>query len=138
MLDASVWISALVYSDAFYSPSEAWLASWARSGREIVAPPLLLAEVAGAVSRRVDPAMDGRQAISIVLRTPGVRWVHSTPHLLLRTAELASDLRLRGADATYVAVAQQEGVPLLTWDREQAARASSVVLTATPEEHRRS
>ena len=38
------------------------------------------------------------------------------------TADVAADLRLRGADATYVAAAQELNLPLVSWDREQIER----------------
>jgi predicted nucleic acid-binding protein len=46
-------------------------------------------------------------------------------------AALAARLRLRGADATYVAVASRLGVPLVTWDDKQRQRAASLVTIHT-------
>ena len=43
-------------------------------------------------------------------------------------------LRLRGADATYVAVAQRLDLPLITWDREQLERASRLITVRSPVE----
>ena len=48
------------------------------------------------------------------------------------SAQIAAELRLRGADAVYVAVAVQRGVPLITFDDQQRNRASQRVQTATP------
>ena len=47
-------------------------------------------------------------------------------------AEVAADLRLRGADAVYVAAARLLRVPLVTWDREQQQRAGAVVVVQMP------
>ncbi|HEV2123105.1 MAG TPA: type II toxin-antitoxin system VapC family toxin [Chloroflexota bacterium] len=127
VLDASVWVSALVESDVHYAASEAWLSRWMRSGATIIAPALMLAEVAGAISRRGDTDLDGRKAISILEALPGVQWVYPDHPLRVQAAELAADLSRRGADATYVAIAQRFDVSLLTWDQDQAARARPVV-----------
>lgn len=132
VVDASVWVSALIESDVHYAASAAWLADWIRSGRNISAPSLMLAEVAGAISRRDDAGLNGAAVISLILGMTRVDWVHTNDSLLLHTAELASNLRLRCADATYVAVAQRYDVSLLTWDRDQAARAGRAVPAATP------
>jgi len=44
----------------------------------------------------------------------------------------AANLRLRGADALYVAVAARLGVPLVTFDQELASRAALAVDVITP------
>ena len=54
--------------------------------------------------------------------------------LALPAAELASELRLRGADAVYVAMTHRLGVPLVTWDREQLERAAVRIEARTPDE----
>ena len=52
-----------------------------------------------------------------------------------RTAEVASDLQLRAGDAIYVALAHQLSIPLVSWDREQLQRASSLIETYTPDSY---
>jgi predicted nucleic acid-binding protein len=47
-------------------------------------------------------------------------------------AQMAADLRLRGAEVVYVAAAYLLQVPLVTWDREQRQRAASVIAVQTP------
>ena len=37
------------------------------------------------------------------------------------------------ADAIYVAVAKQLNIPLISWDKEQLRKASSLLTTYTPE-----
>ncbi|MSQ13676.1 MAG: hypothetical protein EXR47_06065 [Dehalococcoidia bacterium] len=49
-------------------------------------------------------------------------------------ANVASTLRLRGADAVYVALARRLGMPLVTWDREQRGRVAPTICTMTPAE----
>ena len=50
------------------------------------------------------------------------------------SANLAAQFRLRGADSVYVALARSLNMPLVTWDREQRARAPAAVTVRTPED----
>ncbi len=47
-------------------------------------------------------------------------------------ARLASELGLRGADATYAAVAVRLTLPLITLDRDQIGRASERITVQSP------
>jgi predicted nucleic acid-binding protein len=131
--DASVWVSHLVAGDAHHASSRRWLTRIVREGIVIAAPGLLLAEVAGAVARRTNDPGLGHWALEHVLSTPDLRLVHSDPTLSMAAARLAADRRVRGADALYIAVAQQLNIPLISWDREQIDRASKIVQSFSPE-----
>jgi len=48
---------------------------------------------------------------------------------------IAADLQLRAGDATYVAVAHQLNIPLISWDKKQLQRAESLVSTYTPDNY---
>jgi predicted nucleic acid-binding protein len=50
------------------------------------------------------------------------------------SATLAADLRMRGADVIYTALARRLGVPLITWDQEQRERSQPTVAVLTPAE----
>ena len=52
--------------------------------------------------------------------------------LIQAVIEVATDLQLRAGDATYVAVARQLNLPLVTWDEEQLQRGGSLLTTYTP------
>lgn len=47
-------------------------------------------------------------------------------------ARVAASYRLRGADAVYVAVAQEFGTMLITWDAEMLTRGARAVPVLTP------
>jgi len=136
VVDASVWVSRLVPQDVHHSASRRYLEERAAAGGPLVAPVLLLAEVAGAIARRTGAPEPGRRALEGLLRFPGLRLVTVDRHLGQEMARLAANLQLRGADAAYVAVAIRLGLPLVTWDREQALRAASRIPVLTPEEDR--
>lgn len=48
------------------------------------------------------------------------------------SAQVAVSCRLRGADAVYVAVAQEFRATMITWDNEVLLRDAAVVPTMTP------
>ena len=131
-VDASVVTSALVADDVHFAVSRPWLQSWVASGNTIYAPTLILAEVAGAIARRTGDPAAGRRGIIRVRRLSTLSLVALDERLAEDAAQLAADLRLRGADAVYVAVARRFGVPLVTWDQEQLQRGAAVVATRPP------
>ncbi len=128
VVDASVWVSRFVPSDVHHQPSYRWLEGALTRGELLAAPALLLAEVAGAVSRHTGRPELAARAIDLLEQLPNSRLVTVDPQLDRLAARLAGQLRLRGGDALYVALAQKLGFSLITWDREQAERGR----TATP------
>jgi predicted nucleic acid-binding protein len=132
--DASVWISRFLRHDPFHAASARWLRAWIGAGGTVVAPTLIVPEVAGAVIRRTGRLRLARQAVAELLHNPTVRLVDLDARLAEDAAVLAADRGIRGADAVYVALARREGVPLVTWDQEQLARAQAVVATHTPDD----
>ncbi len=134
VVDASVWVSALVAADVNHEPSRQWLLQAADAGKPVVAPALLLAEVAGAVARRTRIPALGLRAVGLVQRLPVSRIVPVDSELAQLGAGMAAEARLRGADAIYVALANRLAIPLVTWDLEQRQRgAVSAVVLSPPE-----
>jgi predicted nucleic acid-binding protein len=132
IVDASVWISRFLVQEIHHARSRGWLETRLAAGEPVLAPTLLLVEIAGALSRRTgDPVLAQRVVGDIVL-LPESRFINLTSPLAVRAARLASELRLRGADAVYVAVAEALSLPLVTWDREQLTRAAGRIAVRTP------
>ena len=98
----------------------------------IIVPNLVLAEVAGAISRtRQTPAQ--AQAFAITLS----RLPHVTVRVLgegcaLHALTLAAAHGLRGADAVYAAVAYEAGSTLVTLDNEHLTRLVTLITVCTP------
>jgi predicted nucleic acid-binding protein len=132
IVDASVWVSSQVAADVHHSESRRWLVDEVHRGASFVLPTLTLPEVAGAIARRTGVPHLGQQAAEMITRTPGVRFVNLDPTLAQEATDLASDQRLRGADAVYVAIALRLGLPLITWDLEMAQRNPAGVRVWTP------
>jgi predicted nucleic acid-binding protein len=136
VVDASVVVSNLVPHDVHHAASRAWLTRHLSDGGLVVAPALLLPEIAGAVVRRTGmPRLAGR-AVEAVLRLHAFRLVPLDAVLARAAAEIAGRLRLRGADAVYIAAAMTLRLPLVTWDVEQQERAARVVEVMTPQDAR--
>ncbi len=124
-------MSALVPSDVHHAASRGWLEQRA-TDQLLVAPALLLPEVASAVSRATGRPLLARRAVLLLLRLPALRIVAVDAELAEAAARLAGDQRLRGVDSVYVALAKRLSLPLVTWDLEQASRASEVIHAGPP------
>src|SRR5438093_8660797 len=132
VVDASVWVSYMVPQEINHLTSRCWINQYLAGGGQIVAPLLLAVEVGGAVARRSGRSGEARQAVAVIVRLPTMRWIVLDYRLTLAATRLAIDLRLRGADALYVAVAVQFNIPLITWDHEQIDRAGVQLEVRTP------
>ena len=124
VVDASLWVARLVPQDVFHAAVRAWMDSRRLAETEFLAPALLLAEVAGAVSRRTGNVVLALKAVEQLEYLPGLRLVEMDRPLLDEAAHLAAELGLRGADSTYVAVASRLNLPLATLDADQRERAA--------------
>jgi predicted nucleic acid-binding protein len=136
VVDASVVVSNLVPHDVHHAASRAWLTRHVSDGGLVVAPALLLPEIAGAVARRTGVPRLARRAVEALLQLHAFRLVPVDADLARTAADLAGRLRLRGADAIYIAAAVTLRLPLVTWDVEQRQRAARVIDVVTPENAR--
>lgn len=133
VVDASVWVSALLPGDSFHEVSRIWLESRTRTHAPLVAPTLAMPEVAGAIARRTAAPAAGRAAASALGAIPGLRIVHLSGGLMSQATNIAAEHRLRGADAVYAALASDLGLPLFTWDRELRERTAGFIQVQAPE-----
>ena len=130
--DASAWISYFLAEDVNHAESLSWFERVATANEEMVAPRFLLLEVVAAIARRSGDPATGRHFAERLLRHPRLRLVSMTDELIDASASVGAQLRLRGADAIYIATATAHDARLVTWDREQLERGSALVPTATP------
>ena len=134
VVDAGVVVSRLVPHDVHHEASRRWLTQHIAGGGLLIAPTLLLAEVAGAVARRTGKPRLAQRAVAAVLRLPGLRLVPVDEILARAASSLAGQFRVRGADAIYIAAAAALRVPLATWDLEQRERAAHIVDVFVPQQ----
>ena len=132
VVDASVWISVSVPADVFHEPSRRWLISARALGERFAAPTVVLAEVAGGMSRRVGSPVAGAAGVLAIEQAPGLHLVDVDDSLGRHAAELAADLGLRGADAVYVATALRLACPIVTWDDEMVEKTRGMAAVYQP------
>ncbi len=132
VVDASVWVSAFMSNDVNHLASRLWIERYISEGGLIVAPTFLMIEVAAAVSRQARQSAAGRGAVKSLYYVPAIRWRSPDSASFWAEVEMAADLQLRAGDASYVTLARQLNIPLVSWDREQLQKAGSLVATYTP------
>ena len=133
-LDASVFTRTIDPTEPEHDTCLALLDRLHADATPIVVLALVLAEVAGAISRARRDPIRARVVASTLRSLLHVTFVTLDDELAERAAELAADHRLRGADAVYVAVAQQFHTTLVTLDGEQRTRGAAAATTRSPAE----
>jgi predicted nucleic acid-binding protein len=132
VVDASVWVAFFKSDEAGHEASRAWLGAARKRSETLVAPAIVLAEVAAALGRGLgDPAL-ARRAMDLLRTERLVKAFPVTEAMALRAGALAAEHRLRGCDAVYVALAHQLDMPLVTLDRHQLERGAGAVATRVP------
>lgn len=134
VLDASVWASVVLENDANHQSSFAWARQQMKGGQSFAVPNIFLIEIGSAVARRLGNIDYARRTVAKVRRDTAFRIMPLDDQLASLAVYRAIQLRLRAADAIYVALAEQLGVPLVTLDAEQARRSASLVTVITPYE----
>ncbi|MEI6778526.1 MAG: type II toxin-antitoxin system VapC family toxin [Chloroflexales bacterium] len=133
-LDANIFVRDADPRDPDHRTCRALLERLAITSTHITMPLLVLAEVAGALSREFRDPLRARIFIDLMTTLPNVTFVALDAGLAQEGAYLAADRALRGADAVYVAVARRYGCGLVFLDREQRERAALLVRALTPTE----
>ncbi len=118
VLDANLWVAAFDPADRFHQPSVAAFAEAARRKVIVAGPALVIVESVCALARRLDDPHLASVAGAKMLAYPALRLEPLADALLAEAARLGVQMRLRGADAIYVATAVRLGCPLLSWDAE--------------------
>ena len=130
VIDASVWVGYYHEPDPAHAQCSTWLEAAIVGGMRLVAPSLLVAEVAAALTRLGKPETATR-AIDHLTRG-GLELVELDSIRARRAAEVALATRVRGADAVYLALAEERGDVLVTLDRQQRERGGALVDVREP------
>jgi predicted nucleic acid-binding protein len=134
IVDASVWVASVLDKDAHHEVSLAFMHRFVMQRQVATVPLLVWAEIAGAVARRTGDTDRGMKVAELIAAKIWVRGVPLDASLASESMRLAAKLRLRGADAVYVALAAACREPLITLDAEMLERARDVAETFTPEQ----
>ena len=132
VLDASVYIALINAHEKDHARSWIWFEQVQKAQEPIVAPVILLAEVAAALSRGLGDAALAHRVVQQLRQSEIIELVPVTLTLAQQAAALAAGHRIRGCDAVYVAMADQLGDCLVTLDRQQLERGAAIVDTREP------
>jgi predicted nucleic acid-binding protein len=132
VIGASVYIALINAHEDGHDDSWAWLEQAISAQEPVVAPVILLAEVAAALSRGMGDAWAAHRAVDQLQRSEVVELVPISQAMAERAATIAADHRIRGCDAVYTALADQLGERLITLDRQQLQRRGAGVVTQEP------
>lgn len=133
IIDASVWVSSLVARDSNHQASLTWIEQYQAKQGILIVPSFFLIEVGGTLSRLTKEELVAKKAIQDIQAMQGMNIIAMDSAFIRLATQIAINLRLRAGDATYVALAHQLNIPLISWDKEQLERASSLVTTYTPD-----
>ncbi len=97
-------------------------------------PTIALVELASAFSRGGADASLAEQVVEAYRQRSDLEIVPVDEALAGVAATIAARQRIRGCDAVYVALAQEQQAVLVTLDSEQRQRAPATVSAWTPEE----
>jgi len=131
-VDANVFVSASSTADVFHADSDLFLSRVRRSGLQVFCPVLLLPETASGIIRPTGDIIAAQMTVISVETFPRMSLVAMTEQRAQAAAQIVLTCRLRGADAVYVAVAQEFGTTLITWDAEMLTRGTRAVPVLTP------
>jgi len=131
VVDASVWVRALMPQEEHHESSKRFLQRTIRRGVMIHAPVLVPIEVGASIIRRTHDHTRARQVVRDMLAMPLMTVYPVDTPLMLRSIRLAFTCKLRGADAIYAALADALQMPLVSWDGEHLQRASTHIAVYT-------
>jgi predicted nucleic acid-binding protein len=133
VIDASVYIALINAHEKEHALSWAWFEAAQAAQLPVVAPIILLPEVAAALSRGTGDSQLATQVVQQLEHSGVVQLLPITPALASRAASVAANHRIRGCDAIYVALADQLDDYLVTWDQLQLERAAAIVNAHPPQ-----
>ena len=134
VIDASVYVSRLHQQEPHHVESVRLFDAVAARGMTVLCPEILVPEVSAAIARGLNDMVFAQRAAAHLRALPRHRFVVVDRTLSGLASRLAAECLLRGCDAIYAALAQQENSSLVTWDQQQRERAVAVVETLTPTE----
>jgi predicted nucleic acid-binding protein len=133
-VDASVWINGFDQREKGHEHSRAVLELLHKENIPIFIPNLVLAEVAGTISRTRQDAAKAQAFTGALSRLPNMFLIALDAALAEQAASLAAQHGLRGADSVYAAVAKKYDCILISLDNEHLTRLTGVVAVQRPED----
>jgi predicted nucleic acid-binding protein len=132
VIDASVYIALVNAHEREHARCWAWFEQVRAADESIVAPVILLPEVAAALSRGVGEPTLAHRVVQQLARSEVIQLVPVTLAMAEQAASIAAEHRIRGCDAVYVALADQLSDTLVTLDQQQLERGAALVTVRVP------
>ena len=132
VIDASVYVALINAYEKDHTRCWVWFERAKANQQPIVAPSILLAEVAAALSRGVGDLELAHRVVEQLKRSRVIELLSVTMTLADRAATIAADHQIRGCDAVYIALADELDKHLVTLDRQQLERGAAMVNAHEP------
>lgn len=132
IIDASVYVSLSNEADRYYQRSLDWFESALRNGERIAAPNLLLVEVGASIRRLTGSHRLAQRVVQSLQDNELIDLLPLTSARSESAARLAASTGVRGADAVYLALAEELDDVLVTLDRQQLDRGRELVQVMKP------
>jgi predicted nucleic acid-binding protein len=132
-IDASVFVAAYRTHETGCAISRDLLRLVQESDVPLIEPAILPVEIAAALARAGENPVWSAEYADSVMTLPYLTLQPVDERLARRALLVATERRLRGADALYVTVAAQYGACLVTLDTDQLKRAPASVHACKPE-----
>ena len=132
ILDASVYVALVNAHEKDHARCWDWFEQVQATREPVIAPVILLAEVAAALSRGIKDTPLAHRVVQQLTRSSRIELIPVTQRLASDAAAIAATHRIRGCDAIYIALARQSAERLVTLDRQQLERGASIVETCEP------
>lgn len=132
IIDAGVWISAVLTLDPHHETSRACLDSLQGNGGHVNVPNHFPIEVAATIARRTNDPELAKRALRTVTADLQILVEDVRSTMMSFAGELAAELGLSTSEALYAGLAYQWGATLMTWDDSFITRASPKIKIRRP------
>lgn len=132
-IDASVFVAARRTQEGKSAVSRDLLQLLREANIPLIEPTILPVEIAAALARAGEEPTWAAEYAELVMAFPHLTFRPLDERAARRALAIATQCRLRGADAMYVTVAAQYGARLVTLDAEQLERAPAAVHACKPD-----
>ncbi|MFC2037260.1 type II toxin-antitoxin system VapC family toxin [Chloroflexota bacterium] len=132
VIDASVYITLMNEHEDAHTSSWAWFEQAQTTQEPVVAPAILLPEVAAALSRGIGDSALAHRVVQQLRHSEVIELIPVTLTIAGQAATIAANYRIRGCDAVYIALADHRGDSLITLDRQQLGRGAAIVAVREP------
>lgn len=132
VVDASVYVAMHQAADRHHSRCLEWFERCLSHRIPLAAPYLLVAEASGAVRRLTGDQTQASLLAEKLLSTSVIELFALDERRARMAAAVSAEAGVRGADAVYLALAQELRAALVTMDRQQLERGSPVARVERP------